>query len=175
MHKHQAGYTVIEATIVIVVAALVIFCGYLVFNHGSKKTPTTSPPASQSQGSSTTSSTTSAYAVLAPATVPSKTAECSQAISYASNGVPGSIQCANGDLNATDWQALAALEPNVLSLGYGASESQVQSTLCSDVEANISNPIEETVYQIATLYYGWNFPSNPSVVLSNGTCQNVDD
>ena len=113
--------------------------------------------------------------MLSPATVPSKTAECSQSVTYASNGVPGPVQCSNGELNSTEWNALAALEPSILKLGSNVNAGQVQSALCNDVATNISNPIELTVYQIARLYYGWNFSNNPSVVLTNGTCTNADD
>lgn len=171
--KHNRGYTALEALVVLVVIAAVAVGGYLVYNHSHKNASTTKE--NQSNTASSTPPTNSAYATLSPATVASKTAECNQSIAYASNGVPGPVQCANGELNVTDWDALAALEPKVLSLGYSASASSVQSALCSDVQANISNPIEQTVYQIASLYYGWNFSPSPAVVIQNGTCQNVDD
>jgi len=166
------GLLTLGLLISLIVAALVAAGGIYVFSQNNKHP---SPLPSSNSTKQRTTSATNLYAVLVPATVASKSAECTQTISYASNGVPGPVQCSNGDLNATDWAALAALEPQVLTLGYGASSSQVQSALCSDVQSNISNPIEETIYQIAVLYYGWNFSSDPSVVISNGTCQNVDD
>lgn len=166
------GYSLLESLIVLVVVILLAGAGYFIYKENHKHTSSVTKSVAAKQ---TNNPTNSAYATLTPATVPSKVVECSQQISYASNGVPDPVQCSNGDLNVTDWQALAALEPKVLTLGYDATASQVQSTLCSDVDANISNPIELTVYQIASLYYGWNFSSNPSVVLTNGTCQNVDD
>ena len=115
------------------------------------------------------------YVALSPATVPSKAPECSQQITYSASGVVSPLTCTNGDLNVLAWNSLATLEPSVMSLGYGASSSQVQAALCSDVHANISNPIEEVSYQISALYYGWNFTTNPSAVINNGTCVNVDD
>lgn len=144
--------------------------GYWIYSGKNKPVAGTS-----TSTASSTPSTSTAYATLSPASVPSKVVECNQAVSYASNGVPGPVQCTNGELNAADWKALAALEPKILSLGYGASAASVQATLCSDVKANISNPIEITAYQIASLYYGWSFSSNPSVVITNGTCRNIDD
>lgn len=167
------GYTITEAVVAIVVAAILLFIGYLVLNNPSHSSSTTSLSkniTSQSQYPRTTNNK-----VLSPATVPSRVPECSQPISYSSIGVPEPYQCSNGYLNATEWQALAALEPSVLALGYNATANQVQSALCSDVKANISNHIEEIVYQIASLYYGWHFNTNPEVVILNGTCQNVDD
>jgi hypothetical protein len=115
--------------------------------------------------------------VLSPATVAPKIAECSQKLTYASNGDSSPIQCSNGDLNVLEWNALSALEPSVMTLGYNATESQVESALCSDAgdsdsdaNTNASNIIETTTYQISALYYGWNFSSNPAAELSNGTC-----
>ncbi|MHB1865291.1 MAG: hypothetical protein ACYCPS_04000 [Candidatus Saccharimonadales bacterium] len=168
----NSGYTAAEAIMVMLVIIAVGISGYFLFDRQHKAT--NSPPIIDSS-TSQTNKTASPYATLPPATVPSKTAECSQQVIYASNGVPGPVQCANGNLNADDWQALAALEPKVLTLGYGVSIQQVQSTLCSDVKANISNPIEQTVYQIASLYYGWNFNPSPALILNSSNCQNVDD
>ncbi len=167
----KRGFSVIETIIVLVILVVIVVGGLIIYKHEDKASVTKS----QTQSSQVAPVVNSAYAVLSPATVPSKTAECSQSITYASNGVPGPVQCSNGGLNSTDWSALAALEPSVLRLGYNASTSQVQTALCGDVSANISNSIELTVYQIASLYYGWNFSTNPSVVLTNGTCRNVDD
>lgn len=165
------GFGITELLIAVAILAIIVVGGLLVYKHDNKA------PAGQSHtvNTQTIPAANSAYAVLSPATVPSKTAECSLGITYGSNGVPGPVQCSNGDLNSTEWNALAALEPSVLILGYNVNASQVQTALCNDVAANISNPIELTVYQIAGLYYGWNFSTNPSVVLTNGTCNNVDD
>ena len=169
MNKRRRSPSTLLAAVII--AIILVAGGYWIHSGGNQKTTTSS---SSAISPSTTTSSQS-YTTLSPASVPPKVAECSQAVSYASNGVPGPIQCANGDLNTADWKALAALEPKVLSLGYRASIATVQATLCSDVKANISNPIELTAYQIATIYYGWSFSSNPSVVITNGSCQNIDD
>ncbi len=167
------GYTAIEALVVILIIAVISVVGYWIYSKDHRLPANTTN--NQSSVIKTSNSAANPYATLSPASVPSKTLECSQAVSYASNGVPGPVQCANGYLNKNDWQALAALEPSVLSLGYNATSTQVEAGLCSDVKANISNPIEETVYQIASLYYGWNFNPNPATILSSGSCQNVDD
>lgn len=117
------------------------------------------------------------YAILKPATVPSKTIECELQLSYDSNGNPFPLQCSNGDLNVLAWNSLAALEPVVMKLGYSPSKAQVISAICTDGNVAdldstpaISAPLETSVYQISALYYGWNFNINPSSILSNGSC-----
>jgi hypothetical protein len=158
-----------------IIMALISFS---IFHHLHHNQNTT---ASNNSSRATTSSaaglSTNQYATLSPATVPSKAAECSQQVTFSSNGNSGPVQCSNGDLNVTVWNALATLEPSVLSLGYSASVSQIETALCNDVKSsqsdantNNSSVIEATVYQISALYYGWNFPTDPTIVLSNGSC-----
>jgi hypothetical protein len=163
-----AGFELVFALLIFIVLGLV---GYFIF-HSLDPKPVAPNAAVKSAASPLP---TSSYAVLSPATVPSKTAECTQPISFASNGTSGPVQCANGDLNATEWNALAALEPTVMSLGNGATAAQVQSALCTDANASNSDAntknsslVEAVVYQITALYYGWNFPGNPTSVLSGG-------
>ena len=163
---------VLWVIVIIVIFLIVIF---LVRNASQKPNDSITATQTSSSQASNQSTASNSFAVLSPATVPSKTAECSQAVTFAGNGSSSPITCANGDLNATEWNSLSSLEPKVMTLGYGASAAQVQSTLCSDVANNISNIIEQENYQISSLYYGWNFSSNPSAVLTNGTCQNIDD
>ncbi len=167
------GFGAVEIAFMLVVIIGLCLSGYFLFSN-DHKTPTNN--SSNTQPSSTNSTSgNSAYAVLSPATVPSKTAECSQQISFSSNGDSGPVTCSNGNLNILEWNGLSALEPSVMKLGYSATFAQVQSALCADVKENISNPIEVTTYQISALYYGWNFTSNPAAVITNGTCVNTDD
>ena len=174
--RHRSdGFTVIDAIITVVTCLVVVFIGLTLqraLRHSGSNTPS---PASGNTSPAANTGSSSQYAVLAPATVPSKTPECSQSLTFASDGNSGPVTCSNGDLNATEWNSLTTLEPSVMTLGYDATAAQVQSALCADVSANVSNPIEITVYQIASLYYGWHFSSNPAAVLENGTCENVDD
>ena len=162
--QRKSGHALLQISVAAVILVILLLAIHFVTHSGS---PSNKPSLSASSTTTPTSSApatnaTSPYATLSPATVASKAAECNQT-------------CPNGDLNVDEWNVLAALEPSVFVLGYGASAAQVQAALCADVGANVSNPIEATVYQIAALYYGWNFTSNPSVVLTNGTCKNVDD
>jgi len=175
MHKQQGGFTISEILVAAVACLVVVIIG-LTLQHKLQATN------AKAQNSTTHNSATSTgtrnsneYAILAPATVPPKSPECHQQLTFSSGGDSGPVTCANGDLNVTEWNSLDTLEPTALTLGYNATISQVQTALCADVHANVSNAIEETVYQIASLYYGWHFTGNPSSVLTNGTCVNTDD
>ncbi|HUC87569.1 MAG TPA: hypothetical protein VMR95_00265 [Candidatus Binatia bacterium] len=175
--QRKSGHALLQISVAAVILVILLLAIHFVTHSGS---PSNKPSLSASSTTTPTSSApatnaTSPYATLSPATVASKAAECNQTVAFSSNGDSGPVTCPNGDLNVDEWNVLAALEPSVFVLGYGASAAQVQAALCADVGANVSNPIEATVYQIAALYYGWNFTSNPSVVLTNGTCKNVDD
>lgn len=175
-HSDSSAASSLTAAVALVVIILggLGYAGYY-FLHAGQAT-SSSPTVTPSQPAAPTTPT-NPYAVLSPATVPSKTPECNQPISFAANGNSGPVQCANGDLNVLEWNALSALEPTVLTLGYSATPSQIQAALCSDANASNadantrnSNVIEGTVYQIAALYYGWNFSPSPSVILTDGGC-----
>jgi cytoskeletal protein RodZ len=156
---------------------VVLLVGFLVLHNSLQGSQSASSKDSAAQSASSASAQSNQYSILSPATVPSKVAECSELLTFNSADDPGPVTCANGQLNVKEWNALATLEPTVLSLGYNATTAQVQSALCADVNATLSDAntdnssiVEATVYQIAALYYGWNFPSNPSAALTNGTC-----
>src|ERR1017187_3778882 len=170
----NAGFALIKTLVLLVVLVALGFLSHFV-SHSIFKPSENSSTTNVAPGAVTSSSAN--YAVLTPATVPSKTPECSQQLTYASNGNPSPISCSTGYLNILAWNALSALELKVMTLGYSATPSQVQPTLCVDANAadadssvNASNAIEESAYQISALYYGWSFTTNPSVVLSNGVC-----
>ncbi|HUD05881.1 MAG TPA: hypothetical protein VMR18_03150 [Candidatus Saccharimonadales bacterium] len=176
LQRRSAGFTIVEVLVLLFVVIILATISLLVI-HANTKPDKASSSSSSTATNKSAPSTNSSYAILSPATVPSKTPECSQTLTYQSNGNSEPVKCANGYLNTLEWNALAALEPKVMTLGYGATESQVQTDLCSDAsdsdsDANTgsSNVIEDTTYQISALYYGWNFSSDPSVVLRNGTC-----
>jgi hypothetical protein len=170
----NAGFTLVKTVILLVVLVALGFLSHFV-SHSIFKPSENSAMTNVVSGAATSPS--ASYAVLTPATVPSKTPECSQQLTYASNGSPSPVSCSNGYLNMLAWNALSALELKVMTLGYSATPSQVQSALCvdanaadADSKASASNAIEESAYQISAIYYGWSFATNPSVVLSNGVC-----
>lgn len=168
LSDRSSGFGLLETMLVIIFLIIVALISLHLYHESHLASKTNSSVTTNTTSPSNSSS--NQYPTLTPATVPSKIAVCNQQISFTSNGDSGPVTCTNGDLNATEWNALAANEPQVLTLGYGATFTQVQASLCRDTSTNESNVIEQTIYQIATLYYGWSFPSNPSVVLANGTC-----
>jgi hypothetical protein len=166
------GFLLTELVVISSLSILIIGGLFLLFHSPNNESGT-----KHTRTDASTVSENSKYSVLAPATVPSKVAECDQSLSYGSDGNPSPVKCLNGSLNVLEWNALATLEPRVMSLGNSATSAQVQSDICSDANAadadssvSASNAFEESVYQISALYYGWNFSSDPSVVLSNGAC-----
>lgn len=170
----EKGSAVAPLIVALVSFVAVVMIGYLVLVHVKSSTGAVSniTPAHKTTSSQ---QSVNAYAVLAPATVPPKVAECSQTLSYASNGDPSPVTCANGELNVLDWQAMAALEPTVMKLGYSPSEAQVKAAICTDGNvadqdstAAISAPLEANAYNAAAIYYGWNFQINPITLLESG-------
>jgi hypothetical protein len=169
------GYTDWQLAVIGVIIALALVLVIYLIISGEKNNPFVKTIKNPYVITTTTSG--SVYTTLPPATVPSKLAECSQTVTYASDGAPGPLQCAGGNLNALAWDALSAQEPKVMSLGYAPTLSQVIAAICSDVNASASdskpgadNAIESSAYQIAALYYGWNFSPSPTGVLTDGGC-----
>ena len=165
--RSSATVSLLIATGAFVAVAVI---GYLVYLAFAGSAPTVS------QATSTASDNNTAYAILKPATVPSKIAECSQPLSYQSDGNPSPIQCPDGYLNKAAWNALAALEPTVMKLGYTPTQAQVESAICTDGNAAnadstsaILAPLETSAYRLASLYYGWSFSINPTAILA-GSC-----
>jgi hypothetical protein len=164
----ETNLTVAKFILLVLALLVVITVSYVLYtNYHADREATT--PASNVPTSSSSSSS-NPYVVLSPATVAPKVAECSQPLTYYTNGTSGPIQCSNGDLNVSEWDSLSALELKVMTLGYGASESQVESTICSDLNTNAGTLIEQTAYQISALYYGWSYGSAPTAEISNGSC-----
>ncbi len=169
----QSGLSTAALFILVLAFFAVITAGYLIYLQLSSANST--PARTSSTASASSINTT--YAILKPATVPPKIAECSQTLSYDSNGNPSPIQCANGDLNSLAWNAMAALEPKVMALGYNPTQQQVTTAICTDGNAanadstpSISAPIENTAYNLASLYYGWHFSINAQALLTGGGC-----
>lgn len=157
----------------LVIIAAIILVIFIIVNKSDSNT-TNSGSNSKSSTSTTSATPANAYAILSPATVAPKVAECDQSVSYSSSGVPSPLQCSNGYLNADAWSALSAQEPKVMSLGYSPNASQIQSAVCSDVTAAASdsapgadNSIETAVFQISALYYGWDSAGNISSYISS--------
>ena len=156
------------ALLLIAVAAFlaVVAAGFGIYGWTSGSPQTIS-------GQSAPHAPVTSYVILKPATVPPKISECQQSLSYASDGNPAPVQCNDGSLNTLAWNAISALEPTVMKLGYTPTQAEVESAMCNDANAAnadssaaISAPLEETAYALSSLYYGWSFGLNPSSVLA---------
>jgi hypothetical protein len=178
MFKEKKNYTsgfvlrdVLISMLAVFVVAIVVA---LIAVHGSKISSNFGRP---SEGDTSVASTASGSEVLPPATVSPKVGECTQTITYDSNGSPTPLQCANGDINTSAWKALSALEPTVMSLGYAATQTQVQTAMCNDANAadedssaSLSTALETSAYNLSSVYYGWSYGSAPISVLSGSGC-----
>jgi hypothetical protein len=156
---------------------LLLLACYAVLNNNQGTQSTGVKMTSAAATANISKSSKDIYAILAPAIVPSKTAECSTPITYNSNGTSGPLTCSNGDLNVLEWNALSALEPKVMTLSYGSTVAQIQAAMCTDANDSASdestadsNLIESITYQISAAYYGWGFNPSPTTVLSNASC-----
>ena len=101
-------------------------------------------------------------AILAPAKVPPKVAECTQQLQFFADGTVGPLSCTDGRLNRLAWQHYGAGEYRAMALGPYASQAQVQAAICADVRTGrTTNPTEQDAYKLAALYYGWRFAAVP--------------
>ena len=95
------------------------------------------------------------FAVLAPATVPPRIAECHETLGYGNDGAGGPLFCGNGRLNVTAWAAYARLAGSnapILRLGRHATLAQIKKALCTPQPGD--NPIGADEYALARAYYG---------------------
>jgi len=171
---NEKGFSAVELIMVIIIIALIGVVGYLVHkDHQPAKVAATT----KSTELTTAPSTANLYKVLPPATIASKTAECSQQLTTANDGSTGPITCSNGYLNVLEWNDLFKSDtPAFITLGYNATETQVQTAICSNLMNNNLDKtmvIEGNAYSIAALYYGWNFSTNPMTAVINSAYYNT--
>ncbi len=146
-----------------VVMLVLIVGGGLAFalsSGGSKSPPKiVSHPHAHSSGGNATGNTS--RPILAPATVPPNVGECNQQLQFGADGTAGPVKCANGDVNALDWQFIAHDgHTKILSLGPFATPQQALQAMCADHSSTI--PLEDQAYQLAQTYYGWQFGVDPT-------------
>jgi hypothetical protein len=96
---------------------------------------------------------------------------CSQPIQVFQDGNAGPLFCGSGALNVTAWRFFIQVSANVLALGHNATLGAVQTALCADITTFHATPVEETsAYQLAFIYNGWDFGTDPTQVMYNGGC-----
>jgi hypothetical protein len=133
------------ALVAAVVAAIVLASGG---GDGDASGPTTTADASRP--------------ILAPATVPPARDLCSEQLLHAVDGTVGPVKCKDGGLNQLAWETFASGNPVTFGLGPNATPTQVQTALCVDLQgAGGTFPRTTVIYQLAQLYYGWQFPLPP--------------
>jgi hypothetical protein len=114
--------------------------------------------------SAPTGGTTALRAVLAPATVPPVSNECTLQLTYDTDGNVSPLVCPDGGVNGLAWHVYAYGSSSVLDssellrLGPYASPAQVYEAMCHDY-TNVykTRPITESAEQLAQTYYGWRF------------------
>jgi hypothetical protein len=109
--------------------------------------------------------------VLPPANVLPAGSLCSAAIQLYQDGNAGPLFCRGGAIIVEAWTHFASTDPQVLSVGRGATLTAVESAICADGLINHATyPIEQSVYQLAAAYYGWNFAFDIVQFQQHGTC-----
>ena len=109
--------------------------------------------------------------VLPPASVLPVGSLCSAPIQLYQDGNVGPLFCRSGAIIVEAWAHFASADPQVLSVGRGATLTAVESAVCADGVINHATyPIEQSVYQIATAYYGWNLVFDIVQFQQHGTC-----
>jgi hypothetical protein len=100
--------------------------------------------------------------ILAPATVAPVIDICEQPVQRAVDGTDGPIKCDDGGLNKVVWDTYAKANPLTFSAGPNATPTQVQNAMCADLDgAGGTIPRTDWLYQIAQVYYGWDFALPP--------------
>jgi hypothetical protein len=134
-------------------------------------TPSTVPPGS------TTTELQGLKKVLAPATVPPVTDECTIQLTHDADGNVAPLLCPNGGVNALAWEhydegyvctSSTSCTPKtwskVMQLGTEASAAQVYQAMCSDYKDVFgTNPLTISAEELASAYYGWHFTGESPV------------
>jgi len=115
--------------------------------------------AAGASGGSTPSSAAVELQTLAPASEPPVQSECSVTVDVAPNGDISPLFCADGGINVLAWQAYAKRNPSVMSLGRGATSSDVLAAMCNDLVSSVHASVddEKNIEALAARYNGWTF------------------
>jgi hypothetical protein len=109
--------------------------------------------------------------ILPPASVLPVGALCSAPIQLYQDGNVGPLFCRSGAIIVAAWNHFASADPQVLSVGRGPTLTAVESAICADgVTNHATYPIEQSVYQLAAAYYGWNLAFDIGQFQQHGTC-----
>jgi hypothetical protein len=120
---------------------------------------------------STTSPTVKAV-VLAPAQNLPRIGECSAKLTHNADGNVEPLLCTDGHVNVLAWDYYARIgDAPILRLGPGASEREIETTLCTVQDATVQQRLNE--FTLVSAYNGWAFGSRPAQVLNGAGCSAV--
>jgi hypothetical protein len=102
--------------------------------------------------------------VLAPARVLPIAPLCSYKVFVTADGNYNPAFCRGGTINVVAWRSYVPLGINVMSLGRGATLTDIKSAMCRDMAKSdhATNVEEEYAYELSAAYYGWAFLPEPS-------------
>jgi hypothetical protein len=95
-------------------------------------------------------------AVLPQAVGPPVHAECAPGFRLDADGNAGPATCQGDAVNVATWDFFAASKPPLLALGRAATECEVARAYDDD---QLTAPMNFTVFELASAYYGWTFGS----------------
>ena len=95
-------------------------------------------------------------AVLPQAVGPPVHAECAPGFRLDADGNAGPATCQGDAVNVATWDFFAASKPPLLALGRAATECEVARVYDDD---QLTAPMNFTVFELASAYYGWSFGS----------------
>ena len=117
-----------------------------------------------------------ARGILAPASVPPVSNECTIPLTHDADGNVTPLVCPGGGVNKPAWQQYArghtctstacgsTTWSKVMQLGPGATATEVFQAMCLDYKHIFgTNPLTVSAEQLANTYYGWQFVANNPV------------
>jgi hypothetical protein len=130
-----------------------------------------STPSTVAQGSTTTTTAPGDLEVLAPATVPPVTDECTIQLTHDADGNVKPLLCSGGGVNTLAWEhydkgyvctssttCTQKTWSKLMQLGADASAAQVYQAMCSDYKDIFgTKPLTISAEELASAYYGWHF------------------
>jgi hypothetical protein len=111
--------------------------------------------------------------VLAPARITPVLSECSTRVTHTQDGNVFPLLCRNHGVNVVAWRFYARGGNYLLALGKRATYARVNRYYCSLLGANnryLTYPEVESMFTLATAYFGWRIPEPPLATANPGEC-----
>lgn len=154
LKNNQKGFSALEGLLIVIILVIIGTVGWIIYKN-NHKTVSVAPK-------------TSLYAILAPATVASKSPECYDNTPNGSGPGPSTQDnypetCRNGDLNVDAWNQVKSQDggsPVMMKLGYDASAKQICQAYLDNF---VTGAIQGELYDLSAKYYGWHFATDPTL------------